>query len=140
VQICDRLRFQFDSVFFGPFSRADQAVFLCIPATENDGSSGLPTLLQQLTKSPSCFKHCCGTAIRIDCAKRPGITMVAHDYPAIFFLVTINSRNYIPDFANLIIHIRLEVDAHFIGPTYVVRKRESSLKTFWPDGPLKRLK
>ena len=65
--------------------------------------------------------------------------MIAHHNPSVLFHRPIDSRNHIPNFARLIVHVGFQTDAHVIGAADVIRKRKRALKTFRARRSFQRL-
>src|SRR6185503_1534720 len=124
--------------FLDPFSRAQQPILLTVPTTEHDAAPRLPTLFQQSAKSARHFQHCRSATVWIHGAKRPGVAMITHHYPAIFFLVAIDSRYDIPNFPYLIIHISFQVHSDVVVSANVISKGQTSLKALRPQRSIKR--
>src|SRR6185437_1253348 len=120
---------QIVSHLFGPFSRTDQAILLRIPTAKNDRASRLPTLLQQLAEPVGHFEHCRGTAVWIDCAKHPRVTMVPEHDPAILLFVAVDARHDVPDRAQLVIRVDFQTQLHIVGAADVISERQATLKT-----------
>ncbi len=129
IQISNGFLFQIVSELLSPLSRTDEAILFRIPTAKNDRASWLPTLLQQLTKATAQFQHRRCTAVWIDRAEHPRITMIPEHHPTILFLVAVDARNDVPDLSDLVIHVRLQTHFDVVGAAGVISERQAALKT-----------
>src|SRR6185369_11959582 len=124
IHIRSRVRPQFISHLFGPFSRADEPILLRIPTAKNDRAAWLPALFQQLTKAAAHFKHRRRAAVWIDGAKHPRIAMVSEHDPPIPLFVAVDARDDVPDRPQLVIHVSLQTELHVVRAADVISERQ----------------
>src|SRR5579863_10049530 len=101
-------------MLFCPFSGSDKPEFFRIPASENNGSFGLPTGLEQFTNSVNGFEHRSGATVGINGPENPGVAMIARNNPGIGRFASRNFSSHIPDCAVLI--ILFEMHFYFYRP------------------------
>src|SRR4029077_17106973 len=90
-----------------------------------------PTLLEELAKPARGFEHRSRPTIRIARANNPPVAMVTHYYPAILFLESVNPGNNVPDGADLVVHVGLEMDLDVVCASDVISEGQSSLESAW---------
>ena len=91
-------------VLLGPLGRADQAVFLGVPARVQERPPRLPAILDGRPQRTAHFQRRRRAAARVDRAVDPGVAVVADHDPAIGLDRAGNRGDHVPDRANLIIH------------------------------------
>ncbi len=107
-------------MLLGELGRADQAFLFRIPTGEDQGALGTPSAFQQLSDSMHRLQLRGRSAVGIDRAIHPGITMVAGDHPLVGKLRAANHANDVPDGDELIVQLDRQMHlrrswSHVIG-------------------------
>ena len=121
-------------VLVGPLGRADQAVFLGVPARIDEGPPRLPAILDRRAQGAAHLERGGGPAPRIDRAIDPGVAMVADHHPAIGLDRALERGDHVPDRPDLVVHDDPEVDLDRPRPD-VVGQRQPPLPPRWDVRP-----
>ena len=100
-------------VLLGPFGGADETFFFGVPAAEDDGATGLPTLLEETADAVNGFEHGGGAAVGVDGAVDPGVAVVAGDDPVFGVVGAGDGADDVPDGADGDVLLEVHVDGDF---------------------------
>src|SRR5215469_2633870 len=113
-----------------PLGRADEPLFLRIPAADNDGPLRFPSGLEQFAEPVHGFEHRGGPAVRIDGAIHPGIAVIPCGDPLVRRLGTANPANNVPDRTVLVILLEVHLDSNWTWAC-VIGEWQGTLPVSW---------
>ena len=134
VDIGDGVLFQIRGVRLGPFGRTEQAGFLAVPETIDDGPLRLPALFQQFRKAAHLFHLGDRAGDWILRAIHPGVVMIAANDPFVRILGAGNAHDHVIE----ALRIPVEFHAHvnFRGTrSDVIGDRQRAPPCFGRDRP-----
>ncbi len=132
-----RLLVDLGGVLVGPLGRADQAIFLGVPARVDDGPLRLPPLLDGRPERPAHLQGRRRAAPGVDRAVDPGVAVVADHDPAVGLDLPLELGDHVPDRPDLVVHLDRHADLHRPRAD-VVRDRQAPLPAGGDVGPAHR--